>query len=211
MKIRFKYEKNEEVKYIGHLDVMSMFDRVFRRANIAIEYSQGFHQRSQIIFALPSSVGVISKCEYFTVNIVDNITINEAVERLNNELPKGFKIIEGIEFPKDINIVLAVKEAKYRIVIESEMFKEIEQLFTQDTIYVTRIVRKNNVEYKMNIVPYINSIEIHKNGNDLINIYISIKAGADENLKPDYIIQALIEYKIDVSDYQIYKEEVIFE
>ncbi len=210
MRIRFKYEKNEEVKYIGHLDVMSMFDRAFRRANIAIEYSQGFHQRSQIIFALPSSVGVISKCEYFTVNIEDNITIEESIERLNNELPKGFKIIEAIEFSKDINIVLAVKEAKYRITVESTMFKEIKQLFTQDTIYVTRIVRKNNVEYKMNIVPYINSIEIEKNGNDLINIYVNIKAGAEENLKPDYIIQALLEYKIDIRDYQIYKEEVIF-
>jgi len=210
LRIRFKYEKNEEVKYIGHLDVMSMFDRAFRRANIAIEYSQGFHQRSQIIFALPSSVGVISKCEYFTVNIEDNITIEESIERLNNELPKGFKIIEAIEFSKDINIVLAVKEAKYRITVESTMFKEIKQLFTQDTIYVTRIVRKNNVEYKMNIVPYINSIEIEKNGNDLINIYVNIKAGAEENLKPDYIIQALLEYKIDIRDYQIYKEEVIF-
>ena len=31
LKVRFKYEKNDLVKYVGHLDVMAMFDRVFSK------------------------------------------------------------------------------------------------------------------------------------------------------------------------------------
>ena len=131
MKVRFKYEKNDLVKYVGHLDVMAMFDRVFRRSNIEIEFSQGFTKRSQIIFALPSSVGVISLCEYFEVEMpnISKQDLPNIVEKLNKNLPLGFKIVEAIESESIASIMSRVTSAEYEfeILASNEEIQKIEE------------------------------------------------------------------------------------
>lgn len=210
MKVRFKYEKNEPVKYVGHLDVMSMFDRVFRRCDIRIQFSQGFTQRSQIIFALPSSVGVISKCEFFEVEIPD-ITkqdIPSIVDKLNNNLPIGFRIIEAIETEEKASIVTRVVGADYEINIKTKEISKIQQLFNQEQIYVERVA-KNGIKYDMNIKPYILEFKIEKVNDNQLKILTKLKSGSNENLKPDYVISAILKNGIVLEDYQITKANVL--
>ena len=52
MKIRIKFQKQGTVRFIGHLDVMRYFQKVMRRAEVDIRYSEGFrfgkiHDQSQ--------------------------------------------------------------------------------------------------------------------------------------------------------------------
>ena len=44
MKIRIKFAKYGTMKFIGHLDVMRFFQKVFRRANIDIAFSEGMRK-----------------------------------------------------------------------------------------------------------------------------------------------------------------------
>ncbi|WP_054632612.1 TIGR03936 family radical SAM-associated protein [Thermoclostridium stercorarium] len=57
MKIRFRFDRGEELKYIGHLDVMRLFERAFKRAEIPVTHSQGFNPRPHIVFAQPMALG----------------------------------------------------------------------------------------------------------------------------------------------------------
>ena len=41
MKIRIKFSKQGHMKFIGHLDTMRYFQKVMRRANVDICYSDG--------------------------------------------------------------------------------------------------------------------------------------------------------------------------
>ena len=38
-KLRFYFSKADEVKYVGHLDMIELFDRAFRRAKLPISFS----------------------------------------------------------------------------------------------------------------------------------------------------------------------------
>lgn len=42
MKIRIKFAKEGTMKFIGHLDIMRYFQKVMRRADVDIRYSEGF-------------------------------------------------------------------------------------------------------------------------------------------------------------------------
>ena len=42
MKIRIKFRKWGSMKFIGHLDMMRYFQKVMRRADVDIRYSEGF-------------------------------------------------------------------------------------------------------------------------------------------------------------------------
>ena len=55
---RLLFEKTGDAVYLSHLDLMRIFQRAFRRADILIWHSQGFSPRAYVSIALPLSVGV---------------------------------------------------------------------------------------------------------------------------------------------------------
>ena len=58
MKLRMRFGKEGIVKFIGHLDIMRYFQKAFRRANVDITYSQGYHPHPCLSFASP--LGAVS-------------------------------------------------------------------------------------------------------------------------------------------------------
>jgi radical SAM-linked protein len=64
MKIRLKFQKKGNLKFIGHLDVMRTFQKINRRAGIDIKYSAGFSPHQQMSFSNPLSLGMTSSAEY---------------------------------------------------------------------------------------------------------------------------------------------------
>ena len=53
---RLLFEKTGDAVYLSHLDLMRIFQRAFRRADILIWPSQGFSPRAYVSIALPLSV-----------------------------------------------------------------------------------------------------------------------------------------------------------
>ena len=69
MKIRIKFSKQGHMKFIGHLDTMRYFQKVMRRANVDICYSEGFSPHQKMSFAAPLGVGIVSNGEYFDIEV----------------------------------------------------------------------------------------------------------------------------------------------
>ena len=57
MNIRYciEFSKSGPARFLGHLDLQALFERLLRRAGLPLSYTQGFHQRVKIQFeeALP--------------------------------------------------------------------------------------------------------------------------------------------------------------
>lgn len=88
---RIKFEKYDEVKYIGHLDTMRTFTRCIKRTNLPIKFSKGFNPRVQLSFALPLGVGITSESEYVDLELEDEVDEALLKKELNATLPDGFK------------------------------------------------------------------------------------------------------------------------
>lgn len=58
MKIRIKFRKYGNMKFIGHLDVMRYFQKAIRRADVGIRYSEGFSPHQIMSFAAPWGLGL---------------------------------------------------------------------------------------------------------------------------------------------------------
>jgi radical SAM-linked protein len=94
-RIKIKYTKGEEVKFISHRDLMRVFQRAIRRAEIPIAYSQGFNPHMKISWGQALKVGKTSGEEYAELNIEGWIKPRELQERLNQTLPPGIEILEA--------------------------------------------------------------------------------------------------------------------
>ncbi|PIW40369.1 MAG: hypothetical protein COW22_02130, partial [Chloroflexi bacterium CG15_BIG_FIL_POST_REV_8_21_14_020_46_15] len=66
-RLRVRFGRGEEVKFIAHLDIVRFWERAFRRAEIPLAYSQGFTPHPRISLAAPLPVGVTSEFELMDV------------------------------------------------------------------------------------------------------------------------------------------------
>lgn len=94
-KIRVKYCKGEEVKFISHRDLMRVFQRAIRRAGLPIAYSQGFNPHMKISWGDALKLGKTSDQEHAVLQFENWIKPQELIQRLNRQLPKGIEILDA--------------------------------------------------------------------------------------------------------------------
>ena len=69
MKIRIKFSKQGNLRFVGHLDMMRYFQKANRRAELPIAYSEGFSPHQIMSFAAPLGMGLEGLAEYFDIRI----------------------------------------------------------------------------------------------------------------------------------------------
>jgi len=94
-RIKVIYKKGEEVKYIGHRDLMRAFQRAIRRADLPIAYSQGFNPHMKISWGNALKVGATSEHEEAELQMETWIKPDEVKARLNGTLPGGLAILDS--------------------------------------------------------------------------------------------------------------------
>mgnify|MGYP000449614334 FL=1 len=211
MRARVKYSKNEDVKYVGHLDAMRTFIRCIKRTCIPIKYSKGFNPRVQISFALPLGVGVTSESEYFDLEVESKMNEAMFVAELNSTLPLGFRAL-GVTYIEDIDkrsLMSLVKEAIYEIEIQNDGdINKLKELFSKEEILIEKETKDKKVK-TINLKNYILDIDIKPAKEDKKLITVHGKAGSVDNLNPMYIIEAIEENIGELKDYNIHRKELI--
>ncbi len=93
VKIQYQFKRSTPLRFLSHLDQQRLFQRAFRRAEIPVEYSQGFNPHPRMSFALAMSVGLTSDGEYGEVIVSEDIDVETFISRMNQVLPQGLEII----------------------------------------------------------------------------------------------------------------------
>jgi len=88
----FTFSKKENLRFISHLDLVRLFQRAFRRAELPVTITKGFSPRLKISIIRALKLGVESDAEEMVVSMDSVIPENECMERLNAKLPFGVKI-----------------------------------------------------------------------------------------------------------------------
>ena len=91
-KLSVFYAKQDEAKYFGHLELVNIFLRALKRANIEVKFSEGFHPKPKVSFDNPLPVGIESLKERFIVTVPDHIRPQAVMDSLNAHLPAGLMI-----------------------------------------------------------------------------------------------------------------------
>ena len=95
IKYRLRYTKLAAVSLQGHLDIVRIIPRIFRRAKISVFYSEGFNPKPVMSFGPALGLGVYSIAEYVDISLTQDLPVTEVLEKLNNSAPKGI-IFTGV-------------------------------------------------------------------------------------------------------------------
>lgn len=223
MKVRIKFVKTGPLQYVGHLDMLRSFQKIFKRAEVDIAYSQGYNPHQLTSFASPLGIGVTSEGEYLDA---DFNTIDEErvmIDRLNNAMGSRFLRIVGFRVleDKEKKAMSAVAACSYKVTPRDAAYNEVfnamgsvmESFLKQDEIRVLKKTKKSEKEidirphiYSMDfgVIPFHNEAdEIADNvlnGTELPPTYdtptftMLLASGSETNIKPDLVMNQLASY-----------------
>jgi len=194
-KYRLKFQKKDKMIYIGHLDLMTFFQRAIKRAKLPIAYSNGFNPHQQMSFACPLSLGHYGYGEYVDIELKEPVAENEIMDRLNFVMNRGM-VITGVRKLNEGEKAGAaiVTAANYRVTMGVK-FENIEavvnELMSSDTMEIERTSkRKTKV---VNIRPDIFRLSSDNRGNKTV-LNMRIATGSANNLKAELVCEYIHRY-----------------
>ena len=120
-RLRIRFSRSEELKFISHLDIIRLWERAFRRARIALAYSEGFSPHPRISLAAPLSVGITSDVELMDVVLAGRVSPHWFTASVNQQLPPGMKVHEAYMIAPGIpSLQSQVRFARYEVDIETD-------------------------------------------------------------------------------------------
>ncbi|SHF02916.1 radical SAM-linked protein [Caldanaerobius fijiensis DSM 17918] len=213
MRLRIKFEKKGDMRYISHLDLMRTISRAIRRALLPIAYTQGFNPQPKISVALPLTLGYTSDGEYMDMELIEDLPLAEVISRLNDQLPDGLKIKQCIRIENiNTSLMALIRFALYGITFEDidkeKLMEAIQELMNNDTVLVKKNTKSGIKE--VNIRPDIVKLYLEEN-----TLFALVSAGSQRNLNPDLVLNALdIRYKgikskvVNINRFDMYDENM---
>jgi len=94
-----QYSKLGKGRFLSHLEVLSVFSRALRRAQVSLRFSEGFHPLPRIVLGPALAVGIESRSEYVDVEVRGALDCTGLIGRVNRELPEWLRVRVAKEIP----------------------------------------------------------------------------------------------------------------
>ena len=185
IKLRIAYKKGEQLRFTSHLDMIRIFSRAFRRANIPILMSKGYHTRMKIATGPPLSLGYTSRAEYIDVDI-DGPIQRDFDQVINRFLPSGLQVVESkMIVGKSDSLNGVINLTKYEITVhddfEKTLWQEAAERFLRSNSH--KIIRKDK---ERDIRIFVEDIKIKDK-----TIYLVLKVGPSGTARVDEVLEAI--------------------
>ncbi|MDP3804076.1 MAG: TIGR03936 family radical SAM-associated protein [Candidatus Omnitrophota bacterium] len=92
MKLELNFEKKGDARFMSHLDLVRLFQRASRRANLPVEITKGFSPHLKISIAKALKLGVEADREEVVFYMEKAIHPADFIKSINVKLPEGVKV-----------------------------------------------------------------------------------------------------------------------
>lgn len=140
------FSKTGPIRFLGHLEMVNIFVRALRRADVRLKYSEGFHPQPKLSFQDALPVGMESLQELLLVAVTGDTTPDRIIRHLNKQLPEGL-LVTGCrpitsKFIRPESVVTT-----YRLELNGDLFtdEKINSFLKKSEWIVSRTNRKGKV------------------------------------------------------------------
>lgn len=125
-RLRVRFSRGEEVRFISHLDIMRLWQRALHRAEMPLAYSEGFNPHPRMSLAAPLPLGVTSEAELMDVFFAGWVSPHFFTTAISQQLPAGIAMLQVHPIALTIpSLQSLVRYTEYRVEVEAEE-KDIE-------------------------------------------------------------------------------------
>lgn len=129
-RLRIRFRRGEETKFISHLDIMRLWQRALHRADIPLAYTEGFSPHPHLSLAAPLAVGVTSQAELMDVFCSKWVSPHFFTDAVRQQLPAGIEVVQVFSVaPTMPSLQSQLSQAEYEVKLETDKDKaEVEKV-----------------------------------------------------------------------------------
>lgn len=192
---RLGFEKKDKMIYIGHLDLMTFFQRAVKRAGLPIAYSKGFNPHQLMSFACPLSLGCYGYGEFVDIELDHPMDEDEIISSLNAAMNKGMRITSARALCDGEKTGAAVvTAADYRVTLgikADNTERLINELMGLDKMEIERTSKRKTKT--VDIKPDIFALSGDNSGEKTV-LNMRIATGSANNLKAELVCEYIYRY-----------------
>lgn len=191
LRVRVEYEKGSGIRYLSHLDMVRLWERLIRRSGIRVRLSQGFNPHLKLSLGTVLPVGVWGKHEYVDFEMDDDVQLAELKDKLISQVPPGLLIKRLARInDNEPSLMSAVNTARYKISLNigADADRIINEIKKSPEVMVER-KNKNKI---IDIKPGILGIQLNCE-HDQYEIETSLAADSQGGVRLVDVIEALVD------------------
>ena len=191
-RLRVRYGRAGDVRYIAHLDMMRMWWRIMRRAGIPLAYSGSARPKLSIAAALP--VGVTSDGELLDVYLRRRLSGFYFVKQVEPQLPSGVQVHEVIDVPIDApSLQSLVRRAEYAVTVEPPAEADVESAVREflEAESVPWEHRREKQVRRYDLRKMVFDLWVEEPANGTAALGMTLKTDPESSGRPEQVVAAL--------------------
>ena len=156
-RIRLRFRKEGELRFISHRDLVRVFERIFRRAGFELSMTEGFHAKARLSFPLALSLGIEGAEEIMEVELQQPIAPEEIGRRLSDQSVAGLVIDQVIPMPPG-SPKPRVRSVVYEILVPTDRHRSLVELIEQRTNQSEWPVERIGKNQTIDVLPQLASL-----------------------------------------------------
>ncbi len=207
MRARITFSKTGALRYVGHLDLQTLWERAARRAGLPLAYSHGFHPQPKITFASALPLGFSSRAEVLDMRLQSEVELGDLPPRLEAALPSGIRILDVQQVDEAAPALQTqVQAAEYEV----SLLETVDVAAVQKAMQVlmeTATIPRTRRGKAYDLRPLIEELRVQTEGGGLkISMRLSAREAATG--RPEEVLDAL---GIAAADARIERSRLIFQ
>ena len=206
-RLRIHFTRDETLKYIGHLDMSRTWQRIMRRANLPLAYSEGFNRQPRMSFAAALPVGCTSDHEELDLVLSPACAIDDVKTQLDRALPPGMKVISIAELPlKAPALQMQLIATEFEITVEGAETIGLLSERVPQFIHATEVMRDRRGKL-YNLRPLVQTLTLEPAQAEQVVLRSRLQATQEGTGRPDELAAAL---GLDPATVKIKRTQLIF-
>ena len=218
MRIIAALHEKGRAAYLSHLDMQRTLQRSLRRADMPLQYSQGFNPHPLMAFAGALSTGFESEREWFDVRLDGEIAPADFEARLNAVLPEGMAVSHAMEAPEGLSTLTGhLAAARYTLwvrpekaVMAAEVNSALNQLLASSELMVQKRT-KSGAMVPQNIRPQLYEARLTGRDGESFTLDVLGELTAGGGLRTEAFVNVLLDFLGSAGSFKCRREEMYFD
>ncbi len=184
-RLRIRFRKEANLRWISHRDLVRTVERLCRRAELDLRMSEGFHPKPRMSFPSALALGIEGLSEVLELELTGPVEPQELKQRLNADAPAGL-VITHVEALAPGQRKGRARSMRYQFPVPDERHEQVRQSVEAMMAASSLLVERDGRPEGVDILANLTSLELHDG-----NICFCLRATDQASTRPRDVLQAL--------------------
>lgn len=196
-RLRLVYSKGEAIRYISNLDLMRLWERAARRADLPLAYSHGFNPQAKINNAHALPLGSAGEREVMDLWLKTPLPPDAVAARLRRALPPAAGLHEVRQVAAgEPSLQSVVDAADYRIHVSTSLpddavRQKVEKLLSSPSLPRQRQKRRRERSVSYDLRPLVQTLQWVGREGEWAVLRMRLRCAAGATGRPDEVLDAM--------------------